>query len=294
MKVTTQRSVSLVLSSGGARGFAHVGVIRALQHHGFRVGAVAGTSMGALVGGIFASGHLDAFQTWARTLDKMEVLKMTDFSISTKGLVKGDRIIRKLKEIVPQRRIEELELPFVAVATDILNGTEVVFREGDLFEAIRASISIPTVFKPVRRGKAYLVDGGLLNPIPVDHIQRTDNDLLVVVDVNAPIPPRVQTKQGAHEESSQHSELIERIRTKLAELIPVRQHEDLGIFNLSNKSIQTMMRRISEFTLEKYRPDLVIRLSRDAFGAFEFYNAEAIMMEGEAIAHGQIAEWLKE
>jgi NTE family protein len=126
------------ISSGGARGLAHVGVIRALQHHGFRVGAVAGTSMGALVGGIFASGHLDAFQTWAKTLDKMEVLKMTDFSISTKGLVKGDRIIRKLKEIVPQRRIEELELPFVAVATDILN---VVRRwcsgEGDLFEAIR-------------------------------------------------------------------------------------------------------------------------------------------------------------
>jgi NTE family protein len=125
-------------------------------------------------------------------------LRLTDFSISKKGFVKGKKVIEKIKEIVPDRRIEDLVVPFCAVATDIIEGTEVDFTEDDLFDAIRASISIPTVFQPLKIGKRYFVDGGLSNPIPVDRVRRLKNDLLVVVDVSAPIPYEKKNVEDEH------------------------------------------------------------------------------------------------
>lgn len=280
------RDVALVLSSGGARGYAHVGVIKVLERNGFRITSIAGTSMGALVGGIYATGRLNAFERWANSLDIMEVLKLTDFTISKKGLVKGKKVIEKIKEIVPERNIEDLEIPFCAVATDILNGTEVLFTKGNLYEAVRASISIPTVFQPHRIGKRYFVDGGLINPIPVNRVKRSDNDILVVVDVSAPIPYDKKTVDAEQYNDSRYSEQIRIIREKLNNLIPSRKEndEDISIFNLSNMSIGTMMRRISELTLEKHRPDLLISISKESFSTYDFYKATEIISEGEEAA----------
>ena len=129
------KNVALVLSSGGARGFAHIGVIKVLEKEGFKITSVAGTSMGALVGGIYATGQLTNFEEWICSLDIKEVLRLTDLSISNKGLVKGKKIIEKMKEIVPERNIEDLAIPFCAVATDILNGTEKIFTRGKLYDA---------------------------------------------------------------------------------------------------------------------------------------------------------------
>jgi NTE family protein len=287
------RNTALVLSSGGARGCAHIGAIKVLEKYGFKITSVAGTSMGALVGGIYSTGQLSAFEEWISSLDMMEVLRLTDFSISSKGLVKGKRVFEKIREIVPDRNIEDLNIPFCAVATDILKGTEIVFSEGNLFEAIRASISIPNVFQPYRIGDMYLVDGGLMNPIPVNRVKRSGNDIMVVVDVSAPIHYEHKDEANEHPSEHKYSEQIKAIREKLGNYFPFMDNIDdedneeidgIGIFNLSSKSIGTMMRKIVELTLEKARPDILINLPKESFSTYDFYKAREIIEDGEAAA----------
>ena len=148
MKKNKQK-IALVLGSGGARGLAHIGVIEELLSRGYEITSVAGTSMGALVGGIFAAGKLSEFKEWVLDIDKLRLFQLLDFSFRLDGMVKGQRIISTLKEFVPDRPIESLDIPFSAIATDMLAEKEVVFDSGNLFEAIRASISLPAFFRPV-------------------------------------------------------------------------------------------------------------------------------------------------
>lgn len=275
------KNVALVLSGGGARGCAHIGAIKVLEQNGFRITSVAGTSMGALVGGVYASGQLSTFEKWICSLDVKELLRLTDFSFSKQGFIKGKKVIQKIKEIIPDRNIEDLLIPFCAIATDIINETEVVFMEGNLYEAIRASISIPTVFLPHKIGDRYFVDGGLLNPVPVDKVMRTDGDILVVVDVNAFISYEKTNVEDEHLAHGRHFGRINRMKEKLRNTIPSEKHDDLSVFNLSNKSISTMMHKISELTLEKHRPDLLINISRESYSIYDFYKAKEIISKGE-------------
>lgn len=283
-----KKNIALVLSSGGARGCAHIGAIKVLERHGFRITSVAGTSMGALVGGIYATGQLQAFEEWISSLDLWEVLRLTDFSISKKGFVKGKKVIEKIKEIVPERNIEDLSVPFCAVATEILSGTETIFTKGNLYEAIRASISIPTVFQPLKIGNSYFVDGGLMNPIPVNRIKRNKDDLLVVVDVNSPIPYKKKDNKQEQVQPGRHLEQISRIQHKLNDLIPKKSNEEVSIFNLTNRSISIMTHKISDLILDKQQPDLLISISKDAFGTFDFYKAKQIIEEGEVVTQNTL------
>ncbi len=276
-----KKNVALVLSSGGSRGCAHIGAINMLEKNGYKITSVAGTSMGALVGGIYATGQLQQFEEWISSLDIMEVLRLIDFSISKKGLVKGKKIIDKIRQIVPERNIEDLSIPFCAVATDIIGETEAVFTEGNLFKAIRASISIPTVFQPVKIGDRYFVDGGLTNPIPVNRVKRYKGDLLIVVNVSSPISYEKKSIETEKLSDNRYSEQIKLIKEKLNNLIPTKKTDDIGIFNLTNNSIGTMMRKISDLTLEKHKPDLLINISKEAFGTYDFYKAKEIIIEGE-------------
>ncbi len=276
-----KKNVALVLSSGGSRGCAHIGAINMLEKNGYKITSVAGTSMGALVGGIYATGQLQQFEEWISSLDIMEVLRLIDFSISKKGLVKGKKIIDKIRQIVPERNIEDLSIPFCAVATDIIGETEAVFTEGNLFKAIRASISIPTVFQPVKIGDRYFVDGGLTNPIPVKRVKRYKGDLLIVVNVSSPISYEKKSIETEKLSDNRYSEQIKLIKEKLNNLIPTKKTDDIGIFNLTNNSIGTMMRKISDLTLEKHKPDLLINISKEAFGTYDFYKAKEIIIEGE-------------
>ena len=180
-----KKRAALVLAGGGARGIAHIGAIEELYAAGYEVTAVAGTSMGALVGGMFASGHLALFKEWLCGLDARKVFDLVDLAWSTEGLVKGDRVMGALGELVSDRPIEQLPIPFAAVATDVVTGEEVVLDRGSLYDAIRASISIPSVFRPVRRDGRILVDGAAVSPMPLDRVQRTPGDSLVAVDVSA-------------------------------------------------------------------------------------------------------------
>ncbi len=276
-----KKNIALVLSGGGARGCAHIGAIKVLEQHGYKITSIAGTSMGALVGGIYASGQLPQFEEWISKLDIKEVLRLIDFSISKKGLVKGKRIMAKIREIVPEHNIEDLPLPFCAVATDIVTESEVAFSEGNLFTAIRASISIPTVFQPVRVGKYILVDGGVTNPVPVNRVKRNKGDLLVVVDVSASIPYEKQQEETELVTDNRFTKQIERITGKLSNLTPSNTRNQIGIFNLTNRSIGTMIRTISDLTLKNEKPDLLINISQESFGIFDFYKAAEIIKEGE-------------
>jgi len=281
------KNIALVLSSGGARGFAHIGAIKELVRSGYNITSVAGTSMGALVGGIYAAGGLEPLEEWLTSLDVMEVLKLTDFSISTKGLVKGNRIIKKMKEIIPERNIESLEIPFCAVATDIINGNEKVFTEGSLYEAIRASISIPTVFQPARIGDNYYVDGGVMNPIPINRVKRHEGDSLVVVNVNFFNPngnEAKQEKKSAGKPDHEYSVMIGKIMEKLENMVPRNNNDDISIFNLTNRSISLMLYRISTLTMTNYKPDLIINVSRDNHSTYDFYRAKEIIEDGEKAA----------
>ena len=182
----TGRRVALALAGGGARGVAHIGAIEELERRGYEIAAVAGTSMGALVGGMYAAGHLEEFKEWMCSLDRYKVFGLVDFTFSAEGLVKGSRVIDAMKELIPDMRIEQMRLPFTAVSADLLTGREVVIERGGLYDAIRASIAIPSVFRPVHRDGMVLTDGGIVNPMPVNRVRREAGDLLVAVDVCAP------------------------------------------------------------------------------------------------------------
>jgi len=289
-----KKNVALVLSSGGARGFAHIGVINTLEQAGYKITSIAGTSMGAVVGGIYATGQLKVFEDFARSLSLKEVWKLTDLAFSKNGLVKGNRIIKKMKEIVPDRNIEDLPIPYCAVATDIVSGTEKIFTRGSMYDAIRASISIPTFFQPFRIGDGFYVDGGLLNPVPIHHIQRKDKDLLVIVDVNAVVPFEITRIPPPIPKEHQHYKYFKLFHSLFSETVPKNKADQIGLFALTNKSLGLMVHRISRLTIEKYPPDLLISVSRDMFGTYDFYKAKEIIEEGAMAAKNAIADYNKE
>lgn len=179
-----KKNVALALSSGGPRGFAYIGAIEELERRGYTITSVAGTSAGSLVGGIYAAGGLDAFKKWLFDLDNFKVFSLMDLEIGKSYFVKGDKVIEAIKEVVPDMDIRDLPIPFTTAATDLYSGERVVFREGKLFDAIRASISVPSMFRPVKSGYRTLIDGGIASTMPLDLVQRHDGDILVAFNVN--------------------------------------------------------------------------------------------------------------
>ncbi|HQI71371.1 MAG TPA: patatin-like phospholipase family protein, partial [Bacteroidales bacterium] len=190
------KKVSLVLSSGGCRGLAHIGVIEELLNDGYEIASVSGASIGSLIGGIYASGNLRTFREWACSLDEVDVYDLIDFTLTGQGFIKAEKLFKIIEEFIDCNTFEELNIPLSVVATDIVKRQEVVFDKGSLIMAIRSSVAIPTVITPVLYKDMVLVDGGVINPIPVNCIKRTDGDMLVVVNVNANIPyqkPEIKT-----------------------------------------------------------------------------------------------------
>jgi NTE family protein len=281
-----KQKAALVLSGGGARGIAHIGVIEELEKHGFEISSVSGTSMGAVVGGVYALGKLEEYKNWLFTLDKIKVFNLLDFTFNTQGLVKGDKLFNTVKKFIHDEDIEGLRIPYAAVAADIINKKEVVFTEGSIFDAVRASMSFPTVFTPVKTKNGLLVDGGVINNIPINHVKRIPNDILVAVNVNAniqadkPIAAKIETdaKQSVYQKK------IRDFYTQLHRIYPSHNEEKLGYFNLINKTIGLMSYHITEMLLEKHAPDILINVSHDACGAFDFYRAAEMVEIGRHAA----------
>lgn len=281
-----EKVVSLVLSSGGARGIAHIGVIEELERRGYTIGSISGTSMGALVGGIYAAGGLKLYKEWMLTLNRMDVFSLVDFTISGRGLVKGEKVLTEMKKIIPDMNIEDFSIPFAAIATDIINGKEIIFDKGSLYEAIRASVSVPTVFTPFEYNGLKLVDGGVLNPVPISRVVRSENDILVTVDVNSIIPfKRKKKMQEISEEKNlakdkRFRKYVNLFSDKFNSLIPKTEKDKLGYFNIVNKTTSLMVHQISRMAIENGKPDVLVNIPQEAFGVFDFYKTEEIIQLG--------------
>ncbi len=280
-----KQKVALVLGSGGARGSAHIGVIRELISQGFEITSISGSSMGALVGGVYASGKLDEYEEWLCNLDRMDVFSLVDFTLSTNGIIKADKVLKEIKKFIPDQKIEDLPIPFTAVATDIRNKKEKVFSSGNLWEAIRASISIPFVLTPTKIDDLHFVDGGVLNPVPVNHVKRVPGDLLVAVNVNAQIPMHIS--EGIEKKPDYIDQLtngrLKSFREKLAQLIPANKNDSIGYFQLMTDTTSLMLSQISKLTLELNPPDLLIDISRYACGTFDFHKAKEVVEIGKVV-----------
>lgn len=282
-------TVSLVLGSGGARGLAHIGVINWLDEHGYRVRSIAGSSMGALVGGIYAAGELDTYARWVSSLERLDVVRLLDLSFRRSGLLKGERVMDTLRELIGERRIEDLPVSFTAVATDVDEQKEYWLARGSLFDAIRASIAIPTIFTPkVIKGRT-LVDGGLVNPIPIAPTLRDNTDLTIAVNLSArPVPVRqAEADDGERDEGPDPG-----YRRRIALFVDALQRrlgvgdqeaeraEEKDVFDLISKSLETMQNSIARFQLAAYSPDITIDVPRDACSFYEFHRARHMIRLG--------------
>lgn len=267
-----KKDITLVLSGGGARGIAHIGVIEELVKLNVNIASISGTSMGALIGGIYAVGKLEEFKQWMLKVNRTKIFKLIDFSFSTQGLVKGERIFNEIKEFITDVNIEDLPIKYTATAFDIANGREVVFDKGSLYNAIRASISIPTIFTPLTLGDSVFIDGGVVNNIPINTAKRVQNDIVIAVNVNAGISDNVVY-------FSEIEQLIK--QDKGTNKTSHRINKNVNYFFLVNNSLVTMTNHISNLILEKYPPDVLVEIPRNGAGIFEFYNAKTIINSGK-------------
>ena len=304
------KNVALVLSSGGPRGFAYIGAIEALEEHGYTITSIAGTSIGSLVGGIYAAGKLAEFKEWLYSLDAWEVFSLMDLSIGKNHFVKGEKVIDAIMEIVPNVKIEDMNIPYCAVATDLYTGREVVFDYGPLFRAIRASISIPSLFRPVKYGLTTLIDGAISNCLPLNRVKRTEGDLLVAFDVNDVNEEEInlilrrehearlidkQFELEVHEElldvihDFKHDtdmSLIKRLKHAgsrsmevLKDVFNYRRafNEDDSLdygenyYDLLDRTFSLMNHKNTELMLELYKPDILVKMPFDSYGEISDY-----------------------
>ena len=275
-ELVKSKNVALALSSGGARGLAHIGAIEELEAQGYHISAIAGCSMGALIGGVYAAGKLEEFRDWMKTIDRKKMLELTDFSLSLNHLVKGSRIIEAIMEFVPDMPIEDLPIPYCAVATDLKAGREVVFDKGSLFEAIRASISLPSFYEPVQRDDMILIDGGVINPIPLNRVQRQPGDILVGVDVSGhDYKAQWEKKQALVERRKRDKSLKAQILDKL-----IPDNIDFNYLTLLSRTSSLMIRQNSILMAQLTHPDMLVDIQMSRYGSFDYHLSEKIIAVG--------------
>ena len=286
----TKQAVSLVLASGGARGVAHIGVIEELERLNFEIKSIAGTSMGSIIGGIYAAGHLQEYKEWLLKLDKLDVWRLMDFTISSHGFIKGMRIFEEIEPFLGDILIEDLPINFSAVAVDLNTQKEIVFRSGKLKDALRASVSIPNILEPYKLDGMLLVDGGIINPIPLNRVKRTENDLLIAVDLNDlddSQKPLKRAKKTKKKQKNELKSLLKKIefRQQWERLFPKdkdeKEEQKMGYFDIMDSSFDIMQNQISKLYLDKYPPDILVSISKTVCGTFDFHLAEELIEFGK-------------
>jgi NTE family protein len=269
-----------VLGSGGARGLAHLGVIDCIHRYGYEIRSVAGASMGALVGGIYAAGKLDVYRNWVCALTRRDVLRLLDLAFVWSGLFKGERIIDLLRQLVGDRNIEDLPIPFTAVATDLDTGKEVWFTRGPLFDAIRASMAIPTVFTPHEYEGRVLVDGGLTNPVPIAPTLQDLTDLIIAVNLGGRAE---ENPRAAHDEPppggalDQYSRAVAKFLNDIHPGDGESEPPALGLFDVVGRSLEIMQSTVARLKLAAHAPDVLIEIPRNACGMLEFHRAREMI-----------------
>jgi NTE family protein len=304
--------VGLALGSGSARGWSHIGVIRALEEAGVTVDYIAGTSIGALVGAVYASGRIDLLEDAVQQFSRKVILSLSDPILPKSGLIDGVKIADFVHKYVLDRPIEKLPLPLAIIATDLNTGDEVVLKEGNIVEAIRASISLPGIFKPVRKGDYLLVDGGLINPVPVRTVRDMGADFVIAVDLNCDLVQRKPNgstppddikdtqivEQQLHPISGNRTTALlgEKLRDiNLATTRKIKQwmtrDPQPNIIEVLMTSIKIMESQITNVNLRSDPPDLLIQPKLGHINFMEFHRAEEIIAEGYRAANSQLACW---
>jgi NTE family protein len=284
--------ISLILSSGGARGYAHIGVIEALEQAGYEIVSISGSSMGALIGGLYAAGKMQEYKEWVLKLDFLSVISLVDFSFSSGGMIKGEKVFEKMEPFLKAFTIEDLPIKFTAVATDLNSKKEIWFQEGNLRDAIRASIAIPTILTPVLDGDRILVDGGVLNPMPVAPTMSDHVDLRIAVNLNAshirplkkPAMPKTEQKKQ-HEAESRFESFLSKIGLK-KDKAPKEKRDTIGRFDMLNRTLDTMQASLTRYKIAGYAPDILVQVPASSCRFYDFHKAyEMIAVGKEAAIH---------
>jgi NTE family protein len=291
-----KKTVSLVLGSGGARGLAHIGVIHWLEEQGYEISSISGCSMGALIGGVYAAGKLDVFEQWVRDINKVDIFTLLDLSWQKNGLVKGDKIIATLKELVGDIAIEDLPIKYTAVAADIVNEKEVWLSSGSLFDAIRASISLPLFFTPFNYNGVELIDGGVLNPVPIAPTFSDNTDLSIAVNLGGSVKmmenktPEVSESNAVNKPSSRISNFLARFKTEVVD----HAKSEWGAYDIANQAFDAMQSTIARQKLAAYPADYFVEISRNACGTLEFDRADEMITLGYEMANTSLAALSKQ
>ncbi|MCQ4319087.1 patatin-like phospholipase family protein [Stutzerimonas stutzeri] len=322
--------VALVLGSGGARGYAHIGVIEELETRGYEITCVAGCSMGAVVGGIYAAGKLEEYREWIESLDYFDMLRLVDPSFSL-GAIRGEKIFGRIREMLGSVNIEDLPIPFTAVATDLTNQQEIWFQEGNLELAMRASAAIPSLFTPVMQGNRMLVDGGILNPLPIVPVVSSHSDIIIAVNLNAnnhrqyPLPEVARPGRFDAMVSSISSYVpfwrSKGLEEHMAELTaadgpganqppaaPSGQSApksaegsmviDVGgpasLLELINQSFEVMQSSLTQYKIAGYPPNVLVNIPKRACRFYEFYKAPELIKLGQIIASDALDKYERE
>lgn len=322
--------VALVLGSGGARGYAHIVVIEELETRGYEITCVAGCSMGAVVGGIYAAGKLGEYREWIESLDYFDMLRLVDPSFSL-GAIRGEKIFGRIREMLGSVNIEDLPIPFTAVAADLTNQQEIWFQEGNLELAMRASAAIPSLFTPVMQGNRMLVDGGILNPLPIVPVVSSHSDIIIAVNLNAnnhrqyPLPEVIRPGRFDAMVSSISSHLpfwrSKGLEEHIAELAAVggpgeaqppaapsgqsapKSAEgsmviDVGgpasLLELINQSFEVMQSSLTQYKIAGYPPNVLVNIPKRACRFYEFYKAPELIKLGQIVASDALDKYESE
>jgi len=282
-----KQNVALVLSSGGSKGLAHIGVINELERQGFQISSISGSSIGSVIGGLFAMGKLQEYTEWVSSFNKKDVWGFMDFALATNGLLKGERVFDKMKTLIPDMNIEDMPIPFAAVATDLLHEKEVVFTKGSFYEAARASVAIPAVFTPVKYTDTILVDGGVLNPIPIEHVLRKNGDILIVVNLYG------EKKVDIPKETNNNNGYLNGLMNAILKLISTGDKHSTGYYSLLSSTTSAMVHRIAKMSIQQHKPDMIINIPSDSANTFDFYRAKELIQLGESAAKEAINYYYK-
>jgi len=257
----SKRKVSLVLGGGGARGIVHIGIIRVLEEKGYQIEEVVGCSIGALIGAAYVEGKLSPLEDWMKTLTKRQVFKLLDFSNPFYGILKGEKIFETLKHIFPDKPIEDMKIPFRAIATDLRSENEIIFEKGSIYEAIRASIAIPAVFTSIQIDGQNLVDGGVINPLPINFVKDGKRNLVIAVNLDGK---------------------------------PDANYGSLTIGNSKNsisilqEAFFVMRRRLAQLSIDLYKPDIVINVPHNIASLWAYSNSPFLIEKGIELANQNI------
>ena len=283
------KKIALALSSGGARGLVHIGVIDELEKRGYQINSLSGSSMGAVIAATYAAGTFKEYRKWAEKLNRIDVLRLIDFTLGSNGFIKGEKIFEEMERLgfIPDVNIEDLPIKLVILATDIINYKEIVFDKGNLAEAIRASVAIPNVITPIEKEDGLWVDGGVLNPLPLKQLDTSESDLIVAVNINAVKPYDKPKKLNFHKETEEEKTLFNQLKDRWFEFFEgneeekLKKNSKLGYFDSLYRVVQVMMNSIVQQAIKDIPPDVLIETSKDACGVFEFYKAKEMIELGQ-------------